>query len=373
MRYSFCPFRTSFEKNAMIPPVRHRLPAFVSMRYRLVLCAFLLCFLLGGSVEAQRGHQRLRGFTLNPDLTEADYDEMKAWNTNLIRFHLQWDSRADTASREQYLEWLDSALPKLDQALLWCKARGMKVVVNLHTPPGGFKSADYPSLHRLFAEQWALNTFYESWQKITQRYAKNETIWGFDILNEPAIRSPSTAIRSWESIAQATATLIHAIDPERKIIVEPLYGDQARMWSIRNLSFPHLIVSIHYYYPLRFHHQGIYGNPLGVAYPQKNFNRSALLKNLSVINRYQRTKKGKIPIYVGEFTANRWAPNNSAYRYLKDIISIMEKNKWSWTYHAFREADPWNLEVEGEFGVIRKGPGQTKREKLVRGFLARNR
>lgn len=356
----------------MIPLLRF-LPTHVSSSLSLfVLGISSVCSLFLSAVEAQPGHPRLRGFTLSPDLTEEDYDEMKAWNTNLIRFHLQWDFRADTATREEYLAWLDSALPKLDKALEWSKARGMKVVVNLHTPPGGFKSAEYPSLHRLFAEQWALNTFYESWQKIALRYAKNDTIWGFDILNEPAIRSPSTAIRSWEAIAEATATLIHAIDPDRKIIVEPVYGDQARMWSIRNLSFPNLIVSIHYYYPLRFHHQGIYGNPLGVAYPKKNFNRSALLKNLKVINRYQRTKKGKIPIYVGEFTANRWAPKDSAFRYLKDIISIMEKNKWSWTYHAFREADPWNLEVEGQFGVIRKVQGQTKREKLVRGFLSRN-
>jgi hypothetical protein len=51
----------------------------------------------------------------------------------------------------------------------------------------------------------------------------------------------------------------------------------------------------------------------------------------------------------------------------------MERMKWHWTYHAFREYDAWDLELEDTFGVIRKVIGQTKREALVRGFLAKNK
>ncbi len=325
-------------------------------------------FIFGHVVEAQT----LRGFTVGSALQSEDYDELQRWNTNVVRYHLLWDSRADTASGVEYLAWLDTALPDLDNAIKLSRARGIKVIVNLHTPPGGFKRSSYPSLHRLFADQWAMETFFEVWRRVSLRYAGDDTIWGFDILNEPALTSNSLALRSWESIATSTARIISSIDPTRRIIVEPPYGDQARLASVRKLSFPNLVMSIHLYYPLKFHQQGIYGNPLGVSYPSRNFTRASILKNLRVILRYQRATRGKIPIYVGEFTGVRWAPKNSSFRYLRDVVAIMERMKWHWTYHAFREYHAWDLELESTFGVIRKVIGQTNREALIRGFLSRN-
>ena len=50
-------------------------------------------------------------------------------------------------------------------------------------------------------------------------------------------------------------------------------------------------------------------------------------------------------IYVGEFSAVRWAPG--ADRYLEDCISIFEEYGWDWSYHAFRESKTWDVEYEG--------------------------
>jgi hypothetical protein len=49
-------------------------------------------------------------------------------------------------------------------------------------------------------------------------------------------------------------------------------------------------------------------------------------------------------IYVGEFSAIRWAPDNGAYRYLRDCVEVFEEYGWDWSYHAFREWDGWSLE-----------------------------
>jgi len=43
-------------------------------------------------------------------------------------------------------------------------------------------------------------------------------------------------------------------------------------------------------------------------------------------------------MYIGEFSAIRWAPDGSAYRYLKDLIDVFEAHGWDWSYHAFRES-----------------------------------
>lgn len=79
-----------------------------------------------------------------------------------------------------------------------------------------------------------------------------------------------------------------------------------------------------------------------------------------------------VHIYIGEFSAIRWAPDNSAYRYLKDLIDIFEAHGWDWTYHAFREWDGWSV----EHGPDRKDRSPSKtptdREKLLREWFGKN-
>ena len=55
-------------------------------------------------------------------------------------------------------------------------------------------------------------------------------------------------------------------------------------------------------------------------------------------------RKYGVHIYIGEFSAIRWAPDDSACRYLKDLIDIFEAHGWDWSYHAFREWDGWSVE-----------------------------
>lgn len=49
-------------------------------------------------------------------------------------------------------------------------------------------------------------------------------------------------------------------------------------------------------------------------------------------------------IFLGEFSAVRWAPG--AADYLDGIISLAEEYGWDWTYHAFRESPVWSVEHE---------------------------
>lgn len=50
-------------------------------------------------------------------------------------------------------------------------------------------------------------------------------------------------------------------------------------------------------------------------------------------------------IYVGEFNAIRFAPDNSAARWLEDALNVFDANGWSWDYHCFREWQGWDLEI----------------------------
>ncbi len=70
--------------------------------------------------------------------------------------------------------------------------------------------------------------------------------------------------------------------------------------------------------------------------------KESLRKRLEPVRQFQLAYNAHI--YVGEFSAIRWAPG--AAQYLDDCISIFEEYGWDWTYHAFREWQGWSVEVD---------------------------
>jgi endoglucanase len=91
---------------------------------------------------------------------------------------------------------------------------------------------------------------------------------------------------------------------------------------------------------------------------------------LRIVDDFQ--KRYRVHIYMGEFSAIRWAPDNSACRYLGDLIEIFEARGWDWSYHAFREWDGWSVEHGGDRNDSRRAASPTDRERLLRGWFERN-
>jgi hypothetical protein len=82
-----------------------------------------------------------------------------------------------------------------------------------------------------------------------------------------------------------------------------------------------------------------------------------------------------VPIYVGEFSAIRWAPG--AADYIRDLIELFEEYGWSWTYHAFAEWHGWDTEYNEQMTsdanrLAAKATQPTDRELILKGYLARN-
>jgi hypothetical protein len=105
------------------------------------------------------------------------------------------------------------------------------------------------------------------------------------------------------------------------------------------------------YKPGEFTHQGV-RHPLGVTYPGtiagKYWDKAQLEITLQPVVEFQ--KKYGVHIYIGEISAIRWAPDNSAYRYLKDLIEIFRSHNWDWSY---------TLSVNGTAGALNMAPTGT--------------
>jgi hypothetical protein len=128
------------------------------------------------------------------------------------------------------------------------------------------------------------------------------------------------------------------------------------------------------YIPHHFTHQGVYDNPAGLSYPGvidgKPWDKERLRKALQPARDF--AWDYGVHMYVGEFSAIRWAPGESAHAYLKDVIDILEENGWDWAYHAFREWDGWSVEHGPDPKDHARAKEPTSRQKLLGGWFAKN-
>ena len=165
------------------------------------------------------------------------------------------------------------------------------------------------------------------------------------------------------------------IDPERTIIVEPPeWGNPQGLKELRPLAVSNVVYSVHMYSPHTFTHQGVQGSAKAYRYPGeidgKRWDKAQLAAALRPVVDFQR--KYGVHIYIGEFSAIRWAPDDSAYRYLKDLIDIFEAHDWDWSYHAFREWDGWSVEHGSDPKDHSRAQSPTDREQLLRSWFAKN-
>ena len=79
-----------------------------------------------------------------------------------------------------------------------------------------------------------------------------------------------------------------------------------------------------------------------------------------------------VHIYIGEFSAIRWAPGDSACRYLRDVIEIFEEHGWDWSYHAFREWNGWSVEHGPDRNDAHPTAQPTDRQLLLREWFGKN-
>jgi aryl-phospho-beta-D-glucosidase BglC (GH1 family) len=319
---------------------------------------------------------RLRGTMINPLLGEQDFRVLASWKANHIRWQLLWGGfphgPADKGDIPAYEAWLETALEHLDSLLPVFREVGIKVLLDLHTPPGGRDQNDkWP----LFYNKTFQDAFLTVWDKMANRY-KNETqIMGYDLVNEPDDRDLAPGLMSWRDLAIAGIQRIRAIDTQHPIIVEasPVSGP-ATLPKFEPVPFDNIIYSFHMYEPNKFVFQGVHNNITSIYYPGiidgQMWNKEQLRIVLQPTLDWQKTHN--VSIHVGEFSAIRWTPGNSTCNYLSDVIELFEEYGWNWDYHAFREFQGWDVEMIGDKDHPQHSPVPTDRQLLLMEWFKKN-
>ena len=327
------------------------------------------------------GHSlpRLRGAMISPNIDAAGLRVLgRDWHANLIRWQLIRHGRpGESSSLSDYDAWLEGELKRLDAALPRCEENGLYVVVDLHSPPGGkVTSGGYAgSDDRLFTDPACQAKFVEVWQRMARRYQGARPIWGYDLVNEPVEDFVEDGCDDWQALAERAARAIRTIDPARAIIVEPAsWGGPSGLTDLAPLSVSNVVYSVHMYVPHAFTHQGVYGPGPAWRYPGviegKSWDKTQLEAALAPVVEFQQTYG--VHIYIGVFSAIRWAPEGSAGRYLNDLIEIVEAHGWDWSYHAFREWNGWSVEHGSDRNDAAPAATPSDRQLLLQRWFSQN-
>lgn len=366
----------------------------IKMKKSFFCCSFLYLVLSFSTPQAGIAQDSpspaiVRGFDMTDRLTQKDCMDAKSWGANVVRMQMFIVSYA--ADKHQNVQdALPSYLDYLESKIKYIQSAGLKVVVDMQQAPlqkGG--RSDQPAFwNRPDLEQ----SFCDAWTAIATRLLPyKDVIWGYDLFNEPLDRSqlPSVA-KEWRPLAIKIIQAIRKVDANTWLIFEPGPGGLCGGFgSLTPLPDSHIVYSGHFYYPQAFTHQGVsstVGTDLasaklqtGISYPSimngQKWDKQQLERQLKAIDNFQ--AKYKVPIYIGEFSVIRWAPDEAAKQWLTDVISLFEAREWSWTYHSFREWQGWSLEHDDRYwqkgaATPQMATSETDRAKIIKRAFSKN-
>jgi hypothetical protein len=303
-------------------------------------------------------------------LDEYRYD----WKANSLRVMIGGDKYYPGGLQlADYESILQVELVRMDTLVKWCTANGLRMNVGMAGLSDG-----------LFKSQAAQTRLINAWKLVAERYKNSSAVWAYDLANEPIVSSPypynytyplDNSILMWPQLADSLVKEIRKIDAEKGIIIESL-NYSINMDDIKPIdaSIPNIIYSVHMYQPQSLTHQQFSSQTPAYSYPgtidNVYYDKAKLKEILAPIKAYQ--DKYRVPIYIGEFGCIRWAPNNSAYNYLRDCIEIFEEYGWDYAYNTFRTWDGWSVEHSTGWYDSVLPATKTDRELLFRSYFAQN-
>jgi len=188
------------------------------------------------------------------------------------------------------------------------------------------------------------------WKQVATHYRALPDKVMFEILNEPNGKMDP----EWNSLLADALAVIRRTNPVRNVVIGPAFWNNIS--RLPQLELPkddrHIIVTVHYYLPMRFTHQGArwapeYTNVSGVTWGSPA-ERAALEADFDGVQAW--AKAHDRPILLGEFGAYDKGPLDSRVAYTAAVARAAEQRGWAWSYWQFDsnfvvyliDADRWN-------------------------------
>jgi aryl-phospho-beta-D-glucosidase BglC (GH1 family) len=275
--------------------------------------------------------------------TEDDVIFIKSSGANVVRIALNYRQFEHDHSPFKYLE---TGFARLDKAIEWCEQHGLYVILDLHAVQG-WQNTDWHSDNAnratfFWTHPHFQDRFVALWEKFAERYQGNETVAGYNVMNEPATGWPNGRFSSepnsqWEiinAIYRRVVAAIRAIDPNHIIFLEGDYYSS----QFDGLEAPfaeNLVYSSHNYTMAGFGPGPYPGQIRG-----ENWDKSRIEDILLRHQGFQFAQKHNVPLWVGEFGAvynGRVEEVSGRYQALDDQISLFNQYGIHWTTWVYKD------------------------------------
>jgi endoglucanase len=272
---------------------------------------------LGNALEAPNEGEW--GVTLKEEyfkiIKEAGFDS--------VRIPVRWSNHA--LKEAPYT--IDTAFfERVDWAIANALKNNLYVILNIHHY---LEIRKDPANHQ--------ERFYALWEQIAEHYKDYPDTVLFELLNEPADKLS----RVWNETFKKALATVRKSNPHRTIVIDPAEDSVIKL--LKKLDIPekdrNIIVSVHYYTPLEFTHQGAewVGEKsnawLGTKWTGTEKEKEAITKAFDEAAAW--SKEHNRPINLGEFGAYEKADMDSRVRWTEFVVKSAIERGWSFHYWEF--------------------------------------
>jgi endoglucanase len=177
--------------------------------------------------------------------------------------------------------------------------------------------------------------FLAFWEQVANRYKNYAKEVLFEICNEPNMKDSI-----WNKLHSEAYTIIRKSNPKRTLLIGTIYGNQIKY--LPNLKLPeadrNIIVTIHYYEPIQFTHQGApwsikNKNLSGIEWTSTTEQEQAIQKDFDFAAAWAAANKR--PLHLCEFGVYEKTDMESRIRWTNYVARQAELRHWSWSYWEF--------------------------------------
>jgi endoglucanase len=239
-----------------------------------------------------------------------------------VRVPIRWDVPARASQMAPYTlnaTFLARIKEVVDNAI----SNKLYVIINMHHHEGLYAN---PAADK--------EKFLSQWSQIAEYFKGNDEKLLFEVMNEP---HGNLTTNLWNIYFDDALQVIRKTNPTRAVLMGMAnYGGLAGLPFIKLPNDKNIIITIHYYDPFNFTHQGaewVGGDAqkwLGTKWEDLEIERNQIISEFEPLITF--SKEQNVPVHIGEFGAYSKADIESRTKWTTYLARYFEQQGWSWAY-----------------------------------------
>ena len=241
-----------------------------------------------------------------------------------VRIPIRWEPAARSSATTPYT--INTVfLNRIKQAVDSALNNGLHAIINMHHHEALFANPDGQKAR-----------FLAQWKQISEFFKAYPDSLLFEILNEP---NGNITADKWNVFLVDALAIIREDNPERIVLIgTPDWGGLGGLPYLQIPDDQNIILTVHYYNPFQFTHQGAEWSSgseawMGTKWNDSDTEREVMQQEFAPLVAV--SKQHNIPVHIGEFGAYSKADESSRKKWTTYLSRYMETLNWSWAYWEF--------------------------------------